>query len=115
MRRNKIETVLHVCSKSVSLCDATIALVGTFLAIFLLTFTLLYFTFKMGWFDISFIFIFIFLAYIISTHGQSKRTRSQRLTLTTRDGSQTSHCNVKDLSVRQVMRIENVITQVKFY
>ena len=31
------------------------------------------------------------------------------------DGSQTSHCNVKELSVSQVMRIENVITQVKFY
>ena len=25
------------------------------------------------------------------------------------DGSQTSHCNIKDLSVSQVMRIENVI------
>ena len=31
------------------------------------------------------------------------------------DGSQTSHCNIKDLSVSQVMRIENMITQVKFY
>ena len=31
------------------------------------------------------------------------------------DLSQTSHCNIKDLSVREVMRIENIITQVKFY
>ena len=31
------------------------------------------------------------------------------------DLSQTSHCNIKGLSVRQVMRIENMITQVKFY
>ena len=31
------------------------------------------------------------------------------------DPSQTSHCNIKGLSVRQVMRIENMITQVKFY
>ena len=29
--------------------------------------------------------------------------------------SQTSHCNNKGLSVREVMRIENMITQVKFY
>ena len=31
------------------------------------------------------------------------------------DPSQTSHCNVKGLSVSEVMRIENMITQVKFY
>ena len=31
------------------------------------------------------------------------------------DLSQTSHGNIKGLSVRQVMRIENTITQVKFY
>ena len=30
------------------------------------------------------------------------------------DLSQTSHCNIKGLSVRTVMRIENMITQVKF-
>ena len=31
------------------------------------------------------------------------------------DMSQTSHCNIKGLSVREVMRIENMITQVKFF
>ena len=31
------------------------------------------------------------------------------------DLSQTSHWNIKGLSVSEVMRIENVITQVKFY
>ena len=31
------------------------------------------------------------------------------------DLSQTSHCNIKGLSVREVMRIENMITQVQFY
>ena len=31
------------------------------------------------------------------------------------DLSQTSHCNIKGLSVGEVMRIENMITQVKFY
>ena len=31
------------------------------------------------------------------------------------DPSQTSHCNLKGLSVSEVMRIENMITQVKFY
>ena len=33
------------------------------------------------------------------------------------DLSQTSHCNTKVLSVREVMRIDNMITQVnyKFY
>ena len=31
------------------------------------------------------------------------------------DLSQTSHCNIKGLSVSEVMRIENMITQVKFY
>ena len=31
------------------------------------------------------------------------------------DGSQTSHCNIKDLSGSQVMRIENMITLVQFY
>ena len=31
------------------------------------------------------------------------------------DLTQTSHCNIKGLSVKEVMRIENVITQVKFY
>ena len=31
------------------------------------------------------------------------------------DPSQTSHCNIKGLSVSEVMRIENMITQVKFY
>ena len=31
------------------------------------------------------------------------------------DPSQTSHCNIKGLSVSQVMRIEYMITQVKFY
>ena len=29
------------------------------------------------------------------------------------DLSQTSHCNIKGLSVSEVMRIENMITQVK--
>ena len=31
------------------------------------------------------------------------------------DLSQTSHCNSKGLSVSELMRIENMITQVKFY
>ena len=31
------------------------------------------------------------------------------------DLSQTSHCNIKGLSVSELMRIENMITQVKFY
>ena len=31
------------------------------------------------------------------------------------DPSQTSHCNIKGLSVSQVMRIEYMITPVKFY
>ena len=31
------------------------------------------------------------------------------------DLTQTSHCNIKGLSVSEVMRIENMITQVKFY
>ena len=30
------------------------------------------------------------------------------------DQSQTSHCNIKGLSVSEFMRIENMITQVKF-
>ena len=30
------------------------------------------------------------------------------------DLSSISHCNIKSLSVREVMRIENMITQVKF-
>ena len=32
-----------------------------------------------------------------------------------KDLSQTSHCNTKGLSISEVMRIENIITQVKFY
>ena len=31
------------------------------------------------------------------------------------DLNQTSHCNIKGLSVYEVMRIESMITQVKFY
>ena len=31
------------------------------------------------------------------------------------DLSQTSHCNIKGLSISEVMRIENMITQVKLY
>ena len=31
------------------------------------------------------------------------------------DLSQTSHCNIKGLSVSEVMRIESMITSVKFY
>ena len=31
------------------------------------------------------------------------------------DLSQTPHCNIKSLSVSEVMRIEKMITQVKFY
>ena len=31
------------------------------------------------------------------------------------DVSQTSHRNIKGVSVSEVMRIENMITQVKFY
>ena len=31
------------------------------------------------------------------------------------DLSQTCHCNIKGLSVSEVMRIDNMITQVKFY
>ena len=31
------------------------------------------------------------------------------------DLSQTSHCNIKGLLVWEVMRIENMITQVQFY
>ena len=31
------------------------------------------------------------------------------------DASQTSHCNIRGLSVSEVMRIENMITQVQLY
>ena len=31
------------------------------------------------------------------------------------DASQTSHCNIRGLSVSEVMTIENMITQVQFY
>ena len=31
------------------------------------------------------------------------------------DLSRTSHCNIKGLSVSEVLRIENMITQVKLY
>ena len=31
------------------------------------------------------------------------------------DPSQTSYCNIKGVSVSEVMRIDNMITQVKFY
>ena len=31
------------------------------------------------------------------------------------DLSETSSCNIKGLSVSEVLRIENMITQVKFY
>ena len=31
------------------------------------------------------------------------------------DVSQTSHCNIKGVSVSEIMRIENMITQVQFY
>ena len=31
------------------------------------------------------------------------------------DLSQTSHCNIKGLSASEVMRIENMITQVQLY
>ena len=31
------------------------------------------------------------------------------------DLSQASHCNIKGLLVREVMRIDNMITQVTFY
>ena len=31
------------------------------------------------------------------------------------DASQTSHCNIKGVSVSEVMRIENMITQVQCY
>ena len=31
------------------------------------------------------------------------------------DVSQTSHCNIKGVSVSEVMRIENMITQVQFH
>ena len=31
------------------------------------------------------------------------------------DVIQTSHCNIKGVSVREVMRIENIIIQVQFY
>ena len=41
-----------------------------------------------------------------------KSTKSQ---LPNSDLSLTSHCNIKGLSVREVMRIESMITQVKFY
>ena len=34
---------------------------------------------------------------------------------TNSDLSQTSHCNMKGVSVSEVMRIENMITQVQFY
>ena len=30
------------------------------------------------------------------------------------DESQTSHCNIKGVSFSEVMRIENMVTQVKF-
>ena len=35
--------------------------------------------------------------------------------LTNSDLSQISHCNIKRLSVSEALRIENMITQVKFY
>ena len=31
------------------------------------------------------------------------------------DANQTSHCNIRGLSVSEVMRIENMITQVQLY
>ena len=63
---------------------------------------------------------FTFLKY--SAEPQSNEHRlSQRLIFVINplrpnsDLSQTSHCNIKGLSVWEVKRIENMITQVKFY
>ena len=47
----------------------------------------------------------------------SRRFLLSRLTLLrpNSDLSQTSHCNIKGLSVSEVMRIEIMIAQVKFF
>ena len=43
----------------------------------------------------------------MGTHLNSSRPNN--------DPSQTSHCNIKGVSVSEVMRIDNMITQVQFY
>ena len=48
----------------------------------------------------------------LSERGASKHFNPLR---PNSDLIQTSHCNIKGLPVREVMRIENMITQVKLY
>ena len=47
-----------------------------------------------------------------SSHGGCSHVNPLR---PNNDLSQTSHCNIKGVSVSEVMRIENMITQVQFY
>ena len=58
-----------------------------------------------------------FISHVTSVAASSfqKRCFSLNPLRTSSDLSQTSHCNIKGLSVSEVMRIENMITQVKFY
>ena len=51
------------------------------------------------------------------TTWRSVKARNKRINplRPNNDVSQTSHCNIKSLSVSEVMRIENMITQVQFY
>ena len=60
------------------------------------------------------------VSLIISRPGSKQdEIKSTRRTLNplrpNNDLSQTSHCNIKGLSASEVMRIENMITQVPFY
>ena len=53
--------------------------------------------------------------FVISLNAFSVRIKDINPLRPNNDQSQTSHCNIKGVSVSEVMRIENMITQVQFY
>ena len=62
---------------------------------------------------------FLFLGHKQVKFEQGDQSKSLHLGINpirpNNDPSQTSHCNIKAVSVSEVMRIENKITPVKFY
>ena len=64
-----------------------------------------------------FVRLFIRLPWVLTNELERQRTSDETFNplRPNNDESQTSHCNIKGVSLSEVMRIENTITQVQFY
>ena len=64
-------------------------------------------------------FLLPYCIHFVNNANYSENKAAKKVTFNplrpNNDESQTSHCNIKGVSVSEVMRFENMITHLKFY